>query len=233
MRAKFRAILSAGLRWLRRRVLVPALVLATLCAVAAAAGDARYPAVERGVELRFPHDDGSHPAFRTEWWYVTGWLRAPDGTERGMQITFFRDRPGIAEGEPGAFAPRQLLFAHAALADSGEGRLLHDQRSARAGFGLAQAREGGTDVAIGDWSLEQTASGYVAEVPAREFRLSLVFETRQPVMLQGERGVSRKGPLARQSSFYYSRPHLQVRGTIVLAGRRIAVTGEAWLDHEW
>ena len=213
-----------------RRLLLVVLAAAAPAQVARAVD---YPPVRGGTELRFPHDHGSHPRFRTEWWYLTGWLRAPDGTERGMQITFFRNRPGIAEGVPGQFAPKQLVFAHAALSDPGTGRLLHDQRAARAGHGLADAREGGTDVAIDDWWLKQTANGYAAEIPAREFRYSLTFESRQPVLLQGERGVSRKGPLAEQASFYYSRPHLEVVGTITVGGRRIGVKGEAWLDHEW
>jgi predicted secreted hydrolase len=210
-----------------------ALLAAALCAVGSAPAQVEYPRVDAAVGLRFPHDHGSHPRFRTEWWYVTGWLRAPDGSERGMQITFFRNRPGIAEGVPGGFAPRQLVFAHAALSDPKTGHLLHDQRAARAGHGLADAREGGTDVAIDDWWLKQTANGYAAEIPARDFRYSLTFEARQPVLLQGEHGVSRKGPLPGQASFYYSRPHLDVVGTVTVGGRAIGVKGEAWLDHEW
>jgi predicted secreted hydrolase len=209
-------------------------VFALLLALAASgAAAAPYAEVREGPALRFPHDHGSHPAFRTEWWYLTGWLRASDGSERGMQITFFRNRPGVAEDVPGQFAPKQLVFAHAALADPATGHLLHDQRAARAGHGLADAREGGTDVAIDDWSLKQTANGYAAEIPAREFRLSLTFEERQPVLVQGERGFSRKGPLPGQASYYYSRPHLEVVGTIAIDNRRIGVKGEAWLDHEW
>lgn len=38
-----------------------------------------FPAVEPGTALRFPADHGAHPEFRTEWWYVTGWLDAGDG----------------------------------------------------------------------------------------------------------------------------------------------------------
>jgi predicted secreted hydrolase len=210
-----------------------ALALAAAAATAPAQKTVEYAAVQEGAALRFPHDHGSHPRFRTEWWYVTGWLRASDGSERGMQITFFRNRPGVAEDVQGAFAPKQLVFAHAALADPKTGHLLHDQRSARAGQGLADAREGGTDVAIDDWSLKQTANGYTAEIAAREFRYSLALETRDPVLLQGERGVSRKGPLPSQASYYYSRPHLDVVGTVTLGERRIGVKGEAWLDHEW
>jgi predicted secreted hydrolase len=192
-----------------------------------------YPQVRPGAALKFPRDHGSHPRFRNEWWYITGWLRTSGGGELGMQITFFRNRPRVAEEISSRFAPRQLLFAHAALADPGAGRLLHDQRAARAGFGLAEAAEGRTDVAIGDWSLKQTDSGYAAEVAARDFRYALRFEARHPVLLQGERGFSRKGPGPAQASYYYSRPHLRVSGSVVIRGSELEVSGEAWLDHEW
>lgn len=41
-------------------------------AAAPAGGPPDYPAVTPGHALRFPHDHGAHPAFRTEWWYITG-----------------------------------------------------------------------------------------------------------------------------------------------------------------
>src|SRR5512137_48827 len=97
--------------------------------------------------LDFPRDHGAHPLFRTEWWYVTGWL--DDGRrEFGVQITFFRARTAHDERNPSRFAPRQLLLAHAALAVDREGRLRHDQRAARTGFGLAQASEQDTDLRL-------------------------------------------------------------------------------------
>jgi predicted secreted hydrolase len=196
-----------------------------------AAGE--YPPVRAGAALQFPRDTGSHPQFRNEWWYITGWLRTEDGRELGVQITFFRNRPLIAEDVASRFAPRQLLFAHAALADPGAGRLLHDQRAARAGFGLAEALEGRTEVVIEDWSLKAAGTGYAAEVAARDFRYSLSFEPTQGVMLQGERGFSRKGPAAAQASYYYSQPQLAVSGSVLIHGVERRVSGEAWLDHEW
>ena len=192
-----------------------------------------YPAVTPGHALQFPRDHGSHPQFRTEWWYITGWIKKPDGSELGIQITFFRNRPGVAEANPSKFAPSQLLFAHAALADAKTGRLLHDQRSARAGFGLAEAQEGRTGVWINDWSLKQTGSGYSARLAAREFDTALEFTPTQPVLLQGERGMSRKGPRAEQASYYYSLPQLAVSGSITVKGEQFVVSGTAWLDHEW
>ena len=52
-------------------------------------------------------------------------------------------------------------------------------------------------------------------------------------MLQGDNGFSRKGPHAVQASYYYSEPHLRVAGTVFHNGEEKAVTGTAWLDHEW
>ena len=40
---------------------------------------ADYPLVQLGHALEFPRDHGAHPQFRTEWWYVTGSLRAGAG----------------------------------------------------------------------------------------------------------------------------------------------------------
>jgi hypothetical protein len=82
----------------------------------------RFAPVVPGYRIRFPQDEGSHPAFRTEWWYVTGWLEAPTRKPFGFQITFFRARAEIDETNPSAFTPRQVMIAHAALSDAARGR---------------------------------------------------------------------------------------------------------------
>lgn len=213
----------------RRAFLAAPLLLVARRAMA----DADYPRVEPGRVLHFPRDHGSHPQFRTEWWYVTGRVADAAGNGYGVQVTFFRSRPRVAEANPSAFAPRQLVLAHAALADPRHGRLRHDQRAARAGFGLAGAEEGTTRVWIDDWSLDLVDGGYAAKIAAREFALDLRFASGQPVLLHGEAGYSRKGPSSRQASYYYSRPQLAVTGKLTVAGKESAVTGAAWLDHEW
>jgi len=198
-----------------------------------ARSEVRYPEVTPGTALVFPRDHGAHPDFRTEWWYITGWVRDAAGREFGIQITFFRNRPGVQETNASRFAPTQLLFAHAALADAKHGRLRHDQRAARAGFGLAEASLPTTDVRIDDWSLVLEHGRYLARVVARDFTFDLTFTTTQPMLLQGAAGVSRKGPRPNEASFYYSRPHLAVEGDVAVDNKRAAVRGSAWLDHEW
>src|SRR5262249_14251754 len=109
-------------------------------------------------KFSFPRDHGAHPDFRTEWWYLTGWLEGPIG----FQVTFFRFRPEVDEANPSAFNPRRILVAHAALADPKVGHLVHEERAARAGFSLAEAETARTGVWIDDWRLDQHGDRYDA-----------------------------------------------------------------------
>ena len=201
-----------------------------LAALAAAPAGWALPA----RTLQFPRDFGSHPDLQTEWWYITGHAKTPAGREFGFQVTFFRSRVDAAEGLRSAFAARNLVFAHAAVTDL-EGRvLLHDQRIARAGFGVASASETDTDVRLRDWSLARGEDGsYSARIAAGEFSLDLRFTPTQPVLLQGKAGLSRKGPEEAQASYYYSEPQLRTQGRLTLKGQAFDVDGIAWLDHEW
>ena len=212
----------------RRRFLASALLLA-----ASPAAASEYARVVPGYAFAFPRDAGAHPEYRVEWWYITGWLEDARGAPLGIQITFFRDRPGIGEDNPSRFAPRQLLFAHAALADPRLGRLRHDQRAAREGFGLARAGEGDTDARIDGWSLEREGTGYAAHLVAREFSIDLRFKPTQRVLLEGDAGFSRKDADPTNASYYYSEPQLAATGTVSTGDGSVAVTGRAWLDHEW
>lgn len=217
----------------RHRLLAAAASIG-LAATTACAAEAMYPLVEPGYRIEFPRDDGAHPQFRTEWWYVTGWLQRAN-EPLGFQITFFRRRPGTQEDNPSQFAAKQVLFAHAAISDPRRSRLLRAEKAARAGFGLAYARERDLAVAIDDWSLQREPSGsYRSRASSDAFSFDLSFEPTQKPLLHGDGGFSRKSPQdASASSYYYSVPHLRVTGRITVEGQTHVVQGEAWLDHEW
>jgi predicted secreted hydrolase len=92
-----------------------------------------------------------------------------------------------------------------------------------------------TNIQLRDWSLRRRGTDLQAHINANDFSIALTLTASQPVLLQGDRGLSRKGPDSAQTSFYYSQPQLQVRGELVLQGKRFAasVGSTAWLDHEW
>ena len=181
---------------------------------------------------------------------------APATVDFGFQLTFFRSRTGLAASSTSRFAPRQLVFAHAALTDLGHAgappRLSHDQRIAREGFGLATTPappDRPLAVSLGDWSLARESLGVEAgeddaaarlslAVRTEAFALSLVLDRTQPLLRQGDAGWSRKGPGPEEASRYYSEPQLAVSGTLERSGADShgaprAVRGRAWLDHEW
>jgi predicted secreted hydrolase len=193
-----------------------------------------YPDVKRDRTFAFPSDHGAHPDFRTEWWYVTGTVKTVKGKDLGFQITFFRTRPRVDPRNPSKFATRQILFAHAAVSDSSVGRLIHDQRAARGGLGIAEAKIGDADVRIRDWRFVRLADGrFSARIVARGFALNLMFKPTQQPLLQGQGGYSRKGPDPKSASYYYSLPQLATTGTIIRGTSIETVMGRSWLDREW
>ena len=184
--------------------------------------------------LVFPRDHGAHPEYRTEWWYLTGWLEARGEAPIGFQVTFFRVRTNREPG-PSRFSPAQLVIAHAAIASPARGALLHDERAQRIGFGLVEASTADTDLRLDRWRfVRDAASGeYRGTIPARSFGLTLSARPTQPLLLQGRDGFSQKGPQPTQASHYYSQPQLAVRATLRLDGAPREASGIAWLDHEW
>jgi len=184
---------------------------------------------QAGRVFAFPRDHGSHPEFRTEWWYVTGHLDGNDGHRFGFQVTFFRQ----ARREDGKTL--QLHLAHAALLDAQTGRFVHEERLNREGWDAASSE---TTLAVrnGNWSLkldEATQLLHIAATVKGEVLLQLELEALKPLVVFGKDGVSRKGASESAASHYLTWPRLKATGSVKLGATEHAVTGEAWMDHEF
>ena len=207
--------------------------------VAQVLGDASHEGFARATELRqfqFPQDHGPHPAYRNEWWYITGNLQAEDGREFGFQVTFFRIalQPNAIESVS-AWRTNQIWMAHAALTDLNQGEHLAYERFARQGAGLAGATAEPFRVWLEDWQLqaEEGSDIWRLQLANEGFDLRLSFSPLSPVVLQGRGGLSQKSEEPGNASYYYSIPRLQADGRIEARGESIRVTGLAWLDREW
>ena len=66
--------------------------------------------VRPGVAITLPRDHGAHPDFRTEWWYLTGWLQTPQGEDLAFQVTF-----SAAERAWAKLTPANLCHARSCL----------------------------------------------------------------------------------------------------------------------
>src|SRR5258708_25194167 len=153
-----------------------------------AAAESDYAPVIAGHPLRFPEDLGSHPQFRTEWWYVTGWLLTERGESLGFQITFFRTKPNIDANNPSDFAPRQIMVAHCALSDPQRGTLWQDQKIRRAALGLAGAAAGSSHVWNDRWSLKREVRNRLPKIGAEGFSCDRGLAETLPKRIKGEGG---------------------------------------------
>lgn len=205
-----------------------------------AAGFAR---ADRIREFVFPGDHGPHPSYRSEWWYLTAVVStaASEAREFGVQFTLFRQGLDARSGEtpapnhgPEAWRTGQGYMAHVALTDIAARRHLAAERFSRGHPELAGARAEAFRVHLDDWQLASTGDAFSPlrlTVNTADFSADLLLTATRPATLQGDRGLSRKGP--DNASYYYSVPRIEARGELVVSGSRHQVSGLAWIDREW
>ena len=200
------------------------------------------------LPIVFPRDDGPHDRL-TEWWYYTGHLRDAAGHRFGFEFVVFR-------AERGDFPV--TWASHLALTDETPGRFSYAQRleigpqadrsprgaGAPAGFAIAVLPASGTpgppgqpaptpwlmSGGSGQGHLDAALSADEAASAGRDFGLDLSLDETRPVLHDGDGWLDFS---AAGGSYYYSRPRMPARGTLTLDGRPLAVTGQAWFDHQW
>lgn len=211
---------------------------------------------ERVLEPRLfdlPLDHGAHEAFQIEWWYLTGNLADPQQRRFGFELTFFRigleGKEGKASeglsGRNSRWATDQLYMAHFAVTDVRAREFHAFERLTRGGLDLAGVRAFPLRVWNESWSLEaHPPVGASDPFPLKlvagdrdgemgEVSIELELMPKKPLVLQGDRGFSRKGPEPGNASYYLQYPRLEAIGNLTLGESRFEVSGLAWMDHEW
>ncbi|HET9210122.1 MAG TPA: lipocalin-like domain-containing protein [Thermoanaerobaculia bacterium] len=200
-----------------------------------ASSDQGYAKALAPRDFHFPADHGPHPEFRTEWWYYTGNLATAAGRRFGFQLTFFRSALAPAAPErASAWATRQAWLAHFTVSDV-EGKRFHSfERWSRGAVGLAGAQGEPFRVWVKDWTAEG-APVFPMRLRAAEGEtaVDLLLQEGKPPVLQGERGLSRKGAEPGDASYYYSLTRMPTAGTVRVDGESFPVTGASWMDREW
>ena len=138
----------------------------------------------------------------------------------------------------------QFYMAHLAVSDTQGERHYDFERFARGAAGLAGAQAAPFRVWVEGWrGAEQDATGDDDIFPLRltaqagggkkSVALDLRLTSTKEKVLQGERGLSQKGPGAGNASYYYSFTRLPTTGTISLGGDTLRTQGTSWMDREW
>ncbi|MDX2175176.1 MAG: lipocalin-like domain-containing protein [Candidatus Sumerlaeia bacterium] len=209
---------------------------AVLLSLAAALPAEGFRPARPGFAFEFPRDHGSHPEFKTEWWYFTGNVEAENGDPFGYQLTFFRNRleplGGLETASP--LAASELFVGHAGISDGRGKRHGSAERVGRAGLGQASASTETLDVRMSDWKCVLLEDGSIAVAASGEFgALDLRLTPEKPPVIHGEDGVHQKAADPRQASHYVSFTRLRTEGTLTWQGAERRVAGTSWMDHEF
>ena len=184
-------------------------------------------------QFRFPEDHGAHPAFRSEWWYLTFALETVGGHEIGVQFTLFRRAlfPGGDPADP--WRNGQAYLAHFALTDVQAGIHRHAERLARGHPELAgvEVGDGRATAWLEGWRLVMAEERWTLGAAADRIAVDLAMRPEKGIVPQGDGGLSAKGP--DEASHYYSAPRLRTQGHVEIDGQRHSVSGWGWLDREW
>ena len=187
-------------------------------------------------EFLFPQDHGSHPDYKTEWWYFTGNLQTQEGRRFGYQLTFFRIglKPETAH-DTSNWRAHHIYMAHFALTDV-QGKHFHRfERFARAANQLAGAQAEPFAVWLEDWTANSKREFLPIQLQAAQegVAISLTLNSAKAPVLQGDRGLSQKSAEVGNASYYYSLMRMPTRGEIRINDETFQVSGESWLDREW
>ena len=198
---------------------------------------AGYARAMRPRAFHFPHDFGPHRSYRTEWWYFTGNLHSRQGRRFGYELTVFRF--SIAPHpvhSASRWSTNQVYVAHLAVTDPARSRFRFFSQAARGAAGLAGSQAMPFRVWVNNWSIRSAGGSewpWLLRASAKGVRLHLQLVPLLAPVLQGDDGLSRKGPAPGNASYYYSIPRLKTRGTLSVDGRSFPVSGLTWMDREW
>jgi predicted secreted hydrolase len=175
--------------------------------------------------VRLPQDEGPHTDL-TEWWYYTGHLQGTDAQGQthtyGFELTFFQ----ILRGN---VAP--VYVGHYAVTDLTRGAY-HNEQIIQQYPTVQTSAHPGFSLAIGAWTMTGLGGQDTLDAAMTDYAIALTLQSAKAgVALHNGNGLLENFGLG--FSYYYSRTHMNVSGTMTDHGQAIAVTGLAWMDHQW
>jgi predicted secreted hydrolase len=194
---------------------------------------AQYRTALPGYRYEFPRDHFNHREFQTEWWYYTGNVKSAEGRRFGFELTSFRQAVDRDPAKPGPWDLQDLYVAHLALSDLDGGKFFHAERTNRPGPGIAGVNETAGRIWNGNWKIQWRGEDQELAAIDERFQLHLTLHSEKSPVINGENGVSQKADGSGRASHYISLTRLSTSGEIFLDGKKFAVSGSSWMDHEF
>jgi predicted secreted hydrolase len=219
-----------GWNWITVKYLLLACAASFLIISSAYAGE--YMDVTPGYKLNLPADFFYRKDFRVQWWYFTGHLRDERGREYGYELTFF-----VAGVQKRAYKSRfgvdNIYISHFAISDVDTGKFYFAEKADSGAYGFAGADSDNLKIWVGENMLEGSLKMMHLIAHDGQNAIDLFPSPSTPLVLNGEKGYSRKSdesPLI--ASYYFSYTRLATKGSLTLGGTSRRVLGESWFDRE-
>ena len=182
------------------------------------AADAWYDKQQANeVLVELPRDDAPHNYY-VEWWYYNGHVQDEAGERFSFHYVVFLIN---------ALATHTV--AHVSVVD--QQALSHAVSQRRTPGNPSSGSIDGFDFKLADWTMRGGDGKDRLRFQAGDQRWDLTLREAAPPVMQGGTGLlsfERTG-----SSYYYSRPRMEVSGTLTSDQGQRRVSGSAWFDHQW
>lgn len=184
-------------------------------------------------------DEGAHPASKTEWWYLHGYLKDDQDRNYGFMHALF-DAPDVIDARYNMDLPAMpgagMLDLSLTDETAGQQYQHREMKIYPAWWSHSGIREGDLEESYkstqGLWKLERIDSkSFVVKGPSGNGQMELKMTPTKPALMMGGEGEIKMGPYG--LSKYYTFPRMQLEGTLEVDGRKRKVTGSGWMDHQW
>lgn len=178
-------------------------------------------------KIVFPQDELGHRAV-IEWWYWNGHLTDESGAAYAFMYCLFKVDPKrvnlpFIERVP---VP-ELYFSHYLVSDIGAKKSESGTHFFTGGMEAAVAPQLLRLESHDQFSVdEHEPFSYTLKTP----HLDADFVNQKPPLLVNGAGWV---PVKSSGTYYYSLTDLRVKGVLQIGGKKVQVTGVAWMDHQW
>ena len=199
-------------------VLVLLIPLAVACGGSGAADDGG-----QDLLINLPADEGAHQA-GIEWWYFNGHLT--DDSARDYSFHFVTFQIGTSQAAGDVSQAGQML--QLSWGDHTEQVFLTGEKVSLVTPG---ATPGSFALDLSGWQMSGDGKQYKLAFDPGGYSVTLIAVSLKPAVFHQRTGFVKLGPAG--ETFYYTRPRLEISGTLTIDGVPRPVSGTGWMDHQW
>lgn len=197
--------------------------LVFLIALAVACGNGAGADGGQALLINLPADEGAHQA-GIEWWYFNGHLTDDSARDYSFHFVTFQ----IGTNQTGGDIRRAGQMLQLSWGDHANQVFLTGEKVS---LETPDATPGRFAVEHSGWQMSGDGKEYALAFDTGVYSVTLNAVSLKPAVFHQRTGFVNLGPAG--DTFYYTRPRLELSGTLTIDGVPRPVSGTGWMDHQW